>query len=115
MIHVPFGRKLVNVFADGNTNFDLFIQEHKCNHFCTFYGLSPPLYHGLDQSQCRSFPASCVEIEDPIPLSLTDSEEFLNSVLDGTDIIKLHISQCTAFTVRDKTFQMIFEVELFFE
>ena len=88
MVHVPFGRKLRDVFADGNTNFDLFIQEHECNHFCTFYGLSPPLqvHKDLDQSQCRPLPASCVETEDPIPPSLTNSEEFPDNILDGTDI-----------------------------
>lgn len=37
-------------------------------------------------------PASCVEIEDLIPLPLTNSEEFQNSVLDKTDVNKLHVS-----------------------
>jgi len=75
--------KLGDVFADGNTNFDLFTEEHECNQFCSFYGLSPPLRQNSDQSQSRSTPATRFEIEDPISPSSTNSEDFPDSILVG--------------------------------
>ena len=34
-------REIENVFGDGNINFDEFKNEHRCNKFCSYYGLQP--------------------------------------------------------------------------
>ena len=86
-----FTRELGVIFGDGNTNFDTFLHEHECNHFCQFYELPPLKELGAPREEFPLYQppprlASLPPSEDDLPETLFQPQKTDTSGTKAMDI-----------------------------
>jgi hypothetical protein len=85
-------RKIVGlIFGEGNTNFETFVEEHTCNHFCKFYHL-PDLLQTETRSQ-RSQGSNRA-------LYGGDEPDFPIQIMDGDQTIGMDLSTTVATNIK---------------